>query len=162
MISPFLKRYSSASKNKKFTKIKFNNDFFKNRNNKELFLKTRKNYKLRDNKDMNSKLLNSNSLSITKVTLSNKILTDINEAQSSYRSLNKSKIKNLIERNNNNFKFDMKTDNFSNIFEELKKKKIPKVIFNFNGIYKKFQFVVVFNLISMIFNFISILKLNFR
>ena len=132
MISPFLKRYSSASKNKKFTKIKFNNDFFKNRNNKELFLKTKKNYKLRENKDMNSKLLNSNSLSITKVTLSNKILTDINEAQSSYRSLNKSKIKNLIERNNNNFKFDMKTDNVSNIFEELKKKKIPKMIFNFN------------------------------
>ena len=81
---------------------------------------------------MNSKLLNSNSLSITKVSLSNKILTDINEAQSSYRSLNKSKIKNLIERNNNNFKFDMKTDNVSNIFEELKKKKIPKMIFNFN------------------------------
>jgi CRP-like cAMP-binding protein len=132
MISPFLKRYSSASKCKKFTKIKFNNDFFKNRNNKELFLKTKKNYKLRENKDMNSKLLNSNSLSITKVTLSNKILTDINEAQSSYRSLNKSKIKNLIERNNNNFKFDMKTDNVSNIFEELKKKKIPKMIFNFN------------------------------
>ena len=131
MISPFLKRFSSASKSKKFTKIKFNNDFFKNRNNKELFLKTKKIYKLRENKDMNPKLQNSNSVSVTKASLSNKVLTDFNEAQSSYRSLSKSKIKKLIERNNN-FNFSMKTDNIPNIIENFKKKKIPKMLFNCN------------------------------
>ena len=131
MISPFLKRYSSASKSKKFSKIKFNNDFFKNKNRKELFLKTKKNYKLRENKDMNSKLQNSNSVSVTKVSLSNKILTDINETKNPYRILSKSKIKNLIERNNN-FNFYMKTDNISSNIENLKKKKIPKIVFNIN------------------------------
>ena len=131
MISPFLKRYSSASKSKKFSKIKFNNDFFKNKNRKELFLKTKKIYKLRENKDMNSKLQNSNSVSVTKVSLSNKILTDINETKNPYRILSKSKIKNLIERNNN-FNFSMKTDNISSNIENLKKKKIPKIVFNIN------------------------------
>ena len=120
MISPFLKRYSSASKSKKFSKIKFNNDFFKNKNRKELFLKTKKIYKLRENKDMNSKLQNSNSVSVTKVSLSNKILTDINETKNPYRILSKSKIKNLIERNNN-FNFSMKTDNIYSNIENLKK-----------------------------------------
>ena len=137
MISPLLNRFPSASKSKKFTKIKFNKDFFKNINNKELFLKKRKIYKLKEAKDTITKLQNSNSVSFTKNSLSNKILTDFNEAQSSNRSLSKTKIMNLIERSNkenknNKLILSMKTDKLSTIIENLKKKQIPKMNLKFN------------------------------
>ena len=133
MISPFLKRYSSASKCKKFTKIKFNNDFFKNRNNNEIFLKTRKIYKLRETKETNSKTQNSNS--ITKISFSNRLLTENNEQISSNRS--NSKNMNLFEQNKkgtkkNNIIFSAKSYKIPKIIDNLKTKKIPKILFSFN------------------------------
>jgi len=133
MISPFLKRYSSASKCKKFKKIKFNNDFFKNRNNNEIFLKTRKIYKLRETKETNSKTQNSNS--ITKISFSNRLLTENNEQISSNRS--NSKNMNLFEQNKkgtkkNNIIFSAKSYKIPKIIDNLKTKKIPKILFSFN------------------------------
>ena len=93
MISPFLKRYSSASKSKKFSKIQFNNKFFDNRNKNKVFIINQKaNYK--------SKNINTYSYSsVDKTNISNRLLTEINEAQSTNRTLSKN-IHLLIEQSN--------------------------------------------------------------
>ena len=82
MISPFLKRYSSASKKKKFSKIKFNDIFFNDKNKKKIYLNKNIVYKLKD------------ISSVEKSNISNRLLTEMNEAQSTNRTLNNNKLFN--------------------------------------------------------------------
>ena len=126
MISPFLKRHSSASKSKKLNTIKFNNDFFSNRNNKKLFLNPYSIYKL---KDTNSKTQNK----VSKINISHRLLTEINEAQSTNRSLNKN-INLLTEQNNKEkkriiFLFPEKINSIPSMIDKPKRKK-SKLLLN--------------------------------
>ena len=107
MISPFLKRYSSASKKKKFSKIKFNDIFFNDKNKKKIYLNKNIVYKLKD------------ISSVEKSNISNRLLTEMNEAQSTNRTLNNN-IKIIIDRNNseiknNNYLLSLKSLKTSNI-----------------------------------------------
>ena len=107
MISPFLKRYSSASKKKKFSKIKFNDIFFNDKNKKKIYLNKNIVYKLKD------------ISSVEKSNISNRLLTEMNEAQSTNRTLNNN-IKIIIDRNNseiknNNYLLYLKSLKTSNI-----------------------------------------------
>ena len=107
MISPFLKRYSSASKKKKFSKIKFNDIFFNDKNKKKINLNKNIVYKLKD------------ISSVEKSNISNRLLTEMNEAQSTNRTQNNN-IKIIIDRNNseiknNNYLLSLKSLKTSNI-----------------------------------------------
>ena len=107
MISPFLKRYSSASKKKKFSKIKFNDIFFNDKNKKKIYLNKNIVYKLKD------------ISSVEKSNISNRLLTEMNEAQSTNRTQNNN-IKIIIDRNNseiknNNYLLSLKSLKTSNI-----------------------------------------------
>ena len=107
MISPFLKRYSSASKKKKFSKIKFNDIFFNDKSKKKIYLNKNIVYKLKD------------ISSVEKSNISNRLLTEMNEAQSTNRTQNNN-IKIIIDRNNseiknNNYLLSLKSLKTSNI-----------------------------------------------
>ena len=126
MISPFLKRHSSASKCKKFTKIKFNNNFFNSIISNDTLLKPKIIFRL---KNSNSKIQNSLS-KINSILDSNRLLTEFNEAQSSYRS-QKRNINILIDKSyKEKNKKNILTKTKSNVINNVKKKKIPKLIFN--------------------------------
>ena len=128
MISPFLKRHSSASKSKKLNTIKFNNDFFIKRNSKKIFSNVNTIYKLKD--ISNSKSQNT----VSKVNISHRLLTEINEAQSTNRSQNKN-INLLTEQNNKekrkiNFLLQEKTDSIPSFKDNIKRKKNSLHLFN--------------------------------
>ena len=126
MISPFLKRHSSASKCKKFTKIKFNNNFFNSIISNDTLLKPKIIFRL---KNSNSKIQNSLS-KINSILDSNRLLTEFNEAQSSYRS-QKRNINILIDKSyKEKNKKNVLAKTKSNVINNVKKKKIPKLIFN--------------------------------
>ena len=128
MISPFLKRHSSASKSKKLNTIKFNNDFFSKRISKKTFSNSNTIYKLKDTN--NSKSQNT----VSKINISNRLLTELNEAQSTNRSLNKN-INILVEQNNKekrnkNFLFQEKTNSIPSFIDNFKRKKNSKLLIN--------------------------------
>ena len=131
MISPFLKRYSSGSKCKKLTKIKFNNNFFKDRNNKELLINHKTNYNLKE--------INSNSyISFDKYNNSNRLLTETKDLQSSSRTQNKN-IKLILSQNNterkrNNLITPSKTNYIPNLVpNSFRNKKSSKIFLKYNN-----------------------------
>ena len=132
MISPFLKRYSSASKSKKFNKIKFNKNFFNNRNDKETFMNHKKNIKLKE-------IISNSNYSIGKINSSNRVLTETNEPQSTNRTQMRN-INLLLEqsgskRKNNNILFPFKSTNILSIIplNNFRKKNTSKIFLKQNN-----------------------------
>jgi len=132
MISPFLKRYSSATKSKKFNKIKFNLNFFNNRNDKEAFMSHKKNVKLKE-------VISNSNYSVEKINSSNRVLTETNEQQST----NRTQIRNInllldqssVKRKNNNLLFTTKKSNIPNIIpnNNFRMKKASKIFLKQNN-----------------------------
>lgn len=132
MISPFLKRYSSASKSKKFNKIKFNKNFFNNRNDKETFMNHKKNIKLKE-------IISNSNYSVGKINSSNRVLTETNEPQSTNRTQMRN-INLLLEqsgskRKNNNILFSFKSTNIPSIIplNNFRKKNTSKIFLKQNN-----------------------------
>ena len=132
MISPFLKRYSSASKSKKFNKIKFNKNFFNNRNDKETFMNHKKNIKLKE-------IISNSNYSVGKINSSNRVLTETNEPQSTNRTQMRN-INLLLEqsgskRKNNNILFPFKSTNIPSIIplNNFRKKNTSKIFLKQNN-----------------------------
>ena len=132
MIVPILKRHSSSNKSKKFTKIKFNNDFFIT-NNKEILNNQKTNYKLKD-------VFSNSHSSFAKINISNRLLTETNEPQST----NRTQMRNtniLIDQNNSErkrkkFFFPLKSSyipNITPINNNFRNKKSTKIFVKYNN-----------------------------
>ena len=130
MISPFLNRHSSASKCIKFSKIKFNNNFFKERNNKEIISNPKTNYILKD-------IISNSYSSFEKINLSNRLLTETKDLQSSSRTQKKNinllLIPNNTERKRNSLIKPSKTKYIPTIIpNNFREKKSPRIFVKYN------------------------------